>query len=286
MYSVGYYPGCALHGSSAEYDMSVRAVAEALGHELREIDDWNCCGASAAHMTNGKLAFCLSLRNLALAGQQGMEAVLAPCPMCSKELLGAAAKAASDPDALAEAEATIEMSCTGSVRPLNYIQYLVESGLDSLEAAIRVKLTGLKAACYYGCLLTRPPKIVRFDDAEQPSSFERIVKLLGAEPVEFPMKTECCGGGFTQSNAGAVARLCGRILRSAKAAGADVIATACPMCQMNLDMRQPDAEKLCGEAFGLPVVYLSQLVGLALGIDRRKLGLGRHFVSTAGLVGA
>jgi len=275
-----------LHGSSSEYDISVRAVADSLGHELREIDDWNCCGASAAHMTNEKLAFCLSLRNLALAEQQGLEAVLAPCPMCSKELLNAAARASDDPDARADAEAAIEMTCAGTVRAINYIQYLEESGLDSLEESVTVKLTGLKVACYYGCLLTRPPKVVQFDDAEQPDSFERIVRLLGAEAVDFAMKTECCGGGFTQSNAPAVARLCGRILRSAKSAGANVIATACPMCQMNLDMRQPDAAKLTGEAFGLPVVYLSQLVGLALGIERRRLGLGRHFVSTANVKGA
>lgn len=284
--NVGYYPGCALKGSSPEYDMSVRAVSEALGRELREIDDWNCCGASAGHMTDRKLAVCLSLRNLALAERQGMESILAPCPMCSKELLVAADAVATDPEARREAEETIEMSYKGGVRTLNYIQYLTEIGLEALHGKLTTELRGLKVACYYGCLLTRPPKVLRFDDYEQPESFERIVALLGAEPVEFSHKTECCGGGFTQSHSAAVVRLCGRILSSAKSAGADAVAVACPMCHINLDMRQPAAEKELGVELGLPIVYLSQLVGLALGIERKKLGLNRHFISTAGVKGA
>jgi heterodisulfide reductase subunit B len=281
---IGYYPGCALHGTSSEYEMSVRAVAEALSHRLQEIDDWNCCGASAAHMTNRTMATCLSLRNLALARKQGIDAVFAPCPMCSKELLAAAEAAAESEQARQRYEQIIENQYDGGVRVLNYIQYLFDIvGLDALQQRVTNPLNDLKVACYYGCLLTRPPGLVQFDDCEQPSSFERVVRTLGAEPVDFPLKTERCGGGFTQSNAPSVGRLSGMILRTARSAGADAVAVACPMCQMNLDMRQSAAEKQLGEQLNMPVVYLSQLVGLGVGVGRKKLGLDRHFVSTAAI---
>ncbi|HUS57846.1 MAG TPA: CoB--CoM heterodisulfide reductase iron-sulfur subunit B family protein [Planctomycetota bacterium] len=276
--TLGYYPGCALHGTSKEYDISVRAVAAELGQELREIEDWNCCGASAGHSTNRKLAACLSLRNLALARQQNLKTVLTPCPLCSKQLLSAAAEVAADPQVRAEAEQTIEMPFGGGVRTINYIQYCTDS-LDAITSRIGEGLRGLKAACYYGCLLTRPPKVVQFDDAEHPTSMENVVRALKGEPVEFSCKTDCCGGGFTQSHPEAVLRLSRKILENAKAAGAEVIAVACPMCQVNLDMRQAAIEKRYGISLGLPIVYLSQLAGLALGIDRKKLGLGLHFVS-------
>ena len=275
---IGYYPGCALHGSSREYDMSVRAVAQALGHELVEVNDWSCCGASAAHSTNAKLAESLSIRNLALAEKQGLDAILAPCPMCSKQLLVAAESLAEHPAVKAEVEQIIEMPYGGGVRTLNYIQYCIDS-LDDLKARVKEPGLGkLKVACYYGCLLTRPPKVLKFDDAEQPVLMETVLQAVGAEPVAWAHRTECCGGGFTQSHEEAVVRLCRRILENAKAAGAEMLAVACPMCQMNLDLRQKAVEKKFDLKLGMPIVYVSQLVGLALGIDRRKLGLDRHFV--------
>ena len=272
---VGYYPGCALHGTSREYDASIRAVAAALGHELREIDDWNCCGASAGHSTDLKLSASLSLRNLALAERQKLHTLLAPCPLCSKLLLAAAA----NPRTRAEAEQVIEMPYTGGVRTINYVQYCIES-LDAIAAKARDALHGLKIACYYGCLLTRPPKVLQFDDCEHPTSMEQVLRALKAEPVDFSCKTECCGSGFTQSRPLAVLRLSRKVLESAKAAGAEAVAVVCPMCQVNLDMRQAAIEREFRIKLGLPVIYLSQLIGLALGIERSKLGLDSHFVST------
>ena len=277
---IGYYPGCALHGGSSEYDKSVRAIAEALGHTLVEVADWNCCGASAAHMINEKLATSLSIRNLALAEEQGLAAILTPCPLCSKQLLVAADAIAKDPAAKQEVEGVVEMTYAGSVRTVNCVQYCVEN-LNAIKAKMTGEgLRGLKAACYYGCLLTRPPKVLKFDDCEQPTSMEQVLRAIKAEPVEFACKTDCCGGGFTQSHSEAVVRLCRKILENAREAGAQAIAVACPMCQMNLDMRQRAVEKKFGIKIGLPIVYLSQLVGLALNINRKKLGLDMHFVST------
>ena len=285
-HSIGYYPGCALRGSSHEYDVSVRAVARLMGMELLELDDWSCCGASAAHCTNRKLAVCLSLRNMALAEEQGFDTIMSPCPLCSGQLAAAAEALAGDPGLKAQAEAAVGSPRGQGVRAVNYLQYIREHCFDAVRDMVRRPLTGLKVACYYGCLLTRPPRLVKFDDADQPTSMEEIVRVLGAEPADFPHRTECCGSGFTQSNSKAVVRLCRPIIESAKAAGAHAICVACPMCQMNLDMRQRDVEREAGTKLDLPVVYLSQLIGLALGIDRKELGLTRHFVSTVRVKGA
>jgi heterodisulfide reductase subunit B len=276
--NLGYYPGCALHGSSNDYEQSLRACLGALDVTLAEVDDWICCGATAAHSLNHKLAIALPARNLALASRQGHTEMFAPCPMCSMQLLRAGQAMASDQQFREEISAIVEAEVGSGPRVLNLIQVFQRIGLDRLKSAVRVPLQDLKPACYYGCLLVRPPTVVDFDDAEQPQSMEAIVAALGAKPVEWSCKTECCGAGMTMAKTETVLELSGRILANAVSHGANCLVVACPMCHVNLDMKQGATEEFLRTKFNLPVYYLSDMVGMALGLGAAELGTDRHFV--------
>lgn len=275
---IGYYPGCALHGSSNDYEASARACLGALDVQLKEIDDWICCGATAAHSLNRKLALALPARNLALAEREGLKDLLAPCPMCSMELLKARSELASDPALRREISAIVELEVSGETQVSNLIQIFQRIGLDRIRAAVKTGLEGVKAACYYGCLLTRPAGVVKFDDPEQPRSMEAVVETLGAKTVDWNYRVECCGAGMTMANEETVLQLSHQILANAAAHGANCIVTVCPMCHVNLDMKQADIERRFGVTHNMVVYYLSDLVGLALGLTRETLGVDRHFV--------
>jgi heterodisulfide reductase subunit B len=276
--NLGYYPGCALHGSSNDYEQSLRACLGALDVTLAEVDDWICCGATSAHSLNHKLAIALPARNLALAHRQGHAEMLAPCPMCSMQLLRAGQAMEADKGLRAEISAMVEAEVGGGPRVLNLIQVFQRIGLDRLKGAVRAPLADLKPACYYGCLLVRPPAVTDFDDAEQPQSMEAILAALGAKPVEWSYKTECCGAGMTMAKTETVLELSGRILTNAVAHGANCLVVACPMCHVNLDMKQGDIAAFLRTKFDLPVYYLSDVVGMALGLGAAELGTDRHFV--------
>jgi heterodisulfide reductase subunit B len=275
---IGYYPGCALHGSSNDYESSVRACLTALGVSLRELDDWICCGATAAHSLNQKLAVALPARNLALAERDGLPQVLAPCPMCSMELIKAGSLLAGDAALRREMAEIVELPVAGSTQIFNLIQVLQQIGYAQIKQAAVRSLEAFCPACYYGCLLTRPPESLRFDDCEQPSSMETLLRELGAQPVEWNYKTECCGAGMTMAQEDTVLDLSHKILSNAEAHGANCIVVACPMCQVNLDMKQSAINARHGSSHDLVVYYLSDMVGLALGLDERTLGVDRHFV--------
>jgi heterodisulfide reductase subunit B len=283
MIKIGYYPGCSLEGTSSDYGMSVLKMAEGLGWQLQEIEDWNCCGATAAHQTNHLLALSLPARVLALAEEQGFTEILAPCAACTSRLIGTNKTLTESPETLKEINGIIEMNYKGTVKVLNVIQALRKYAMPEMAQRIRRKLTGLKVACYYGCLLVRQPKVLEFDDAEDPKSMEEIVAALGAEPVDWPLKTDCCGAGLSMSVTPAVVDLTHKILANAKFHGAQVVAVACPMCHSNLDMRQLDVNRRYGKQ-NLPIMFLTQLVGLALGISEKDLGLKKHFTKATSVV--
>ena len=271
---LGYYPGCALEGSSKDYSMSLERVFKEVSVELEPIKDWNCCGASAAHSTNHKLALALPHRNLALAKEQGLTEVFAPCPFCSKTLIQTSQE-------IKEGKYKPENnSYDGSVKVVNSVDIFTRL-MDKIQPKINpARLKDLKVACYYGCLLVRPPKLLKYDDPEQPTSMDEVVRKLGAEPVDWEFKIECCGGGFTVCNEEAVLELSNKILEDAKDNGAQAIIVACQMCQINLDMRQKAIEKKYGVSYNMPIIYLPQLIGLAMGIEPKELGLNLHFVQT------
>jgi heterodisulfide reductase subunit B2 len=279
MMDIGYYPGCALHGSSNDYETSVTACLGALGVRLKEVDDWICCGATAAHSLNSKLAVALPARNLALAERDGLGELLAPCPMCSMELLKAKHELASQPDLRREIADIVELPIDGKTAVLNLIDVFRKVGLDKVKASVKTPLTSVRAACYYGCLLTRPADVVQFDDCEQPtSSMEVVLAAVGAEPVEWNYRTECCGAGMTMANEETVLELSHKILSNAQAHGANCLVVACPMCHVNLDMKQADVERRGTSARHGHLYYLSDLVGWRSAWSRRRSGVDRHFV--------
>jgi heterodisulfide reductase subunit B len=269
----GYYPGCSLHATAREFSESL----------LELVEDWACCGASSAHATNHLLGVALPARTLAIAEGQGLDNIVAPCAACYGRLAGAAHEVNGDPALKDKVAGILERPLEHPPEILNIVALL-----QQLEPAIRERvsrpLEGLKVACYYGCLLLRPHKVTGFDDPEQPSSMESVCATVGAEPVDWNKRIECCGAGFSLSRTGSVIRMGREILADARAAGAELVVVGCPMCHSNLDMRQAAMNKGQAGADDLPVLYITELVGLALGLDPKAMGLHRHYVSTKPLL--
>jgi len=281
MTAYAYFPGCTLHGTAVEYGLSTRAVCRALGVELREIEDWNCCGASSAHTVNPWLAHGLVGRNMQLAGATGLKEVAIPCAACFARFKETQ-HALADP----KTAAGIEEVAGGAVpRDLTILPLLgilaAPAVLERLRAAVARPLRGLKVAPYYGCLLTRPPEVASFDDPEDPQTLDDVLRALGAEVVAWPGKTACCGSSLALSRTEVVLDLSHRLLAWAEQAQADAIATACPMCHSNLDMRQGQMRRAGKGDHRMPVYYFTELVGVALGIANGELGLSRHMVDAS-----
>lgn len=271
---IGYYPGCSLLGSSREFDESVRSLMKALQVELVEVPDWNCCGASSAHTLNHDLSLALPARILALAEQAGITELLAPCAACSNRLLGAQKELKAHPEKKAEVEAAIGMPYAGSIRILNILEVL-----DRVKERIEVKAPfARKVVNYYGCLLVRPAEVVQFDRVEDPQSMDQLMSLGGATCLDWNHKTECCGAAFSVTRTDIVAKLCGRIVNDAAKRGAEAIVVACPMCHSNLDLRRGEINAHLGADHQLPVLFITQALGLAMGLSAESLGLQRHLV--------
>ncbi len=278
MTTIGYYPGCSLHGTGRELDMSIRAVAEVAGVILTEIDDWNCCGASAAHSLNHNLAVALPYRNLALAEEQGLTEVLAPCAACFSRLKGTTVRLRRSDALLETMRGITEHDYHGTVRILSMIDFGSRLLDEGLAEKLTAPLDGLKVAPYYGCLLARGEEIVEGYDAEQPTGMDAALEAAGCEIVPWNFAVECCGGGFSMSLTEAVVDLSNAILTDAEEAGADALVTSCPMCHSNLDMRQRTINEAGLGPHNLPILYLSEVLGLAAGLQPERLGLDRHFV--------
>jgi heterodisulfide reductase subunit B len=274
---IGLYPGCSLTGSSREYYESVMAVSKALGIEIIEIPDWNCCGATAAHNLNKELSLSLPARNLAIAEREGLDTIVVPCAACYSRLTVTQHELHHDPVLKARIKEILSMDYLGTSKIMNLIQFFEEFASEKIKEKL-VKPLEFKAACYYGCLLVRPPKILNFDRPEDPQSMEGVMKKIGAEPIDWNFKTECCGASMSIAKTEIVGKLSGQIVEDASERGADVIIVACPMCHSNLDMRRPDIEKATGKKMRIPILYLSQAVGLSIGINEKDLGINRHFV--------
>ena len=279
-----FYPGCSLESTAWDFDRSTRAVCRALDIELEEIPGWVCCGSTPAHGTNASLAVALPVANLQKA--RAMNApVMTACASCYSRLRTANHKVGNDPEEKQRAERITGDGYDGDVEVHHVVDALANHlGTDAIRDKLQQPLTGLRVACYYGCLLTRPPEIVAFDDAEHPTCMERLVSAAGAEPVEWPYKTECCGAGLSMTQSDVVCRLSHKLLSMAHRAGAQCLVVACPLCQVNLDLRQADAAKAHGDLPATPVLYITQLLGLALGLSREELGLKALTVSADSLL--
>lgn len=279
-----FFPGCSLESTAWDFDRSTRAACRVLGIELEDIPGWVCCGSTPAHATSASLALALPVFNLQRAKELNSPVVTA-CASCYARLRTANYKVRNDPKERQRAERITHEPYDGGVEVHHVLDVLVNHlGLEAIRAAVRRPLDGLRVACYYGCLLARPPEVVAFDDAEHPTSMDNLVAALGAEPVDWPLKTECCGASLSMTRSGVVSRLSYRLVDMARQAGAECIVVACPLCQVNLDLRQADARKAHGALPETPALYITQLLGLALGIEAKELGLKALSISPDALL--
>jgi heterodisulfide reductase subunit B len=256
---------------------SVNAILEHLNLKVDEVDDWNCCGATAAHNIDHTLAISLPSRILSQAGKDGHNDLLVPCAACYNRLKTIQKELTSSDALKQKVSALLEQELVVPEKVLNIIEYLSNVVVPLLENNV-TKPFQKKSACYYGCLLVRPHNITGETRVEDPQGMEDIMKKIGASTMDWAFKTECCGAGFSISNTQTVTRLSLEILKDATDRGAEVIIVACPMCHSNLDMRRKNIEKYSGRKFDIPVLYITQAIGLALGIAPKKLGIQRHFV--------
>lgn len=280
MTNYAYYPGCSGLGTSQEYDASTREVCRALGVNLVDIPDWSCCGSTPAHTVDHLLSSALAARNLALAEDLDVSAVVTPCPSCLTNLK-AAVHRMSNREFRLKVNKLLDKPVDRSTPVKSVLQVLAEDvGPDAVAQMLpRKPLAGLKLAPYYGCIMNRPPEVMMFDDHENPMAMDRLMAALGAEVLPFPLKVECCGASFGIPRKDIVARLSGKLLEAAADLGAHAVVTACPLCQMNLDLRQSQAGTATGRKFQLPVFYYTQLLGLALGVPQSRLGLSKLCVN-------
>jgi len=266
-----YYPGCSAHSTGLEYTLSTEATLRQLDVELEEIEGWNCCGASSAHALNHRLALTLPARNLALAQQAGGDLVI-PCAACYNRLKGAELALRSNSEARAEIEADVGFSFTGQVRIRPLLAILHEDfGPQRVAAETRRPLSGLKVVPYYGCLLVRPPRVAQFDDPDDPRLMASLLRAAGAEVMPWSHATDCCGAGLSLPRSDAVYRLVGRLAERAREAGAEALVTACPLCQVNLEMRQPATPRL-------PAFYFTELLGLAFDLPEARRWWPKHLI--------
>jgi heterodisulfide reductase subunit B len=255
-----YFPGCTSHSTAVEYDLSTNAVFKALGVELVEIDDWNCCGAAAVHSMNRFLSLCLPARNIAMAQKRDLELVV-PCAGCFNMLKRSERALKTDPDARREIESTIGFTYREDLKIRALIDIVVNGiGLRRIREKVKRPLSGLKVACYYGCALVRHPKITQLDDTENPQYLDELMDTLGATPMEWSYKTDCCGADLALTHGDAVVKLVNKVVGMAHEAGAQCLVCSCGLCQINLEMRQDV------NAFGLPVFYFTELMGVAFGL--------------------
>ena len=280
---LAYYPGCPSEATALEQHMSTEAVFEKLGIELTEVEDWNCCGAAEAE--DPILVYALNARNLAIAEKEGLD-IVTPCSICYYNLERSNIALKEDESLRAKMkEIDSSLDYKGGIKARHVLDVFVnEVGMDELKSKI-VKKVNMKVAPYYGCYIGRPPTTA-FDDPDDPVLMDQLIEVMGGECVQFGhMKTKCCGGPLMMTRADIAFEMGRKILEAAKNAGADCIALACPLCGMMLDAKQPDIEKALNIEIGMPVIYITQLLGLALGIESSKLGLNKNVVDTKELLG-
>jgi heterodisulfide reductase subunit B2 len=294
---VAYYPGCALEETGHAYNRSTKELAKALGLDLVELKNWNCCGAMEVKNLDPKLQTYLSARNLGIAEEMGFDTVMAPCNGCYHNLKKAEYDLAHDP---ASRETVGRLSqkaghaayAAGQVTTIHALDWLKEAiGEEGLKARIRNSLKGLKIANYYGCMYTRPRHIFPEKDkgpgsesTSKPHFMDDLLAAAGAHCVEYPLKTACCGGAHTLSDSDMSTKLVLNLLTTAEACGADVIATECPTCHTGLEMHQARAEKVFGRKTGVKILYFTQLLGMALGLSARRVGVQENLSESADLL--
>lgn len=280
-----YYAGCSLEGTAVEYDMSMRQVFKALGVNIREPEDWSCCGSTPAHTVDHVFAAALAARNLTIIEKMGTDTVTVPCPSCLSAFKRTHLGMTADESFRNEVNDLLDEPYGGGVVPKSTLQVMLEDvGLEAVASKVTHALPGLVVAPYYGCILTRPPEIAQFDDPENPTSMDKILEAVGVKVADFAFKMECCGAAFGVPKREMVNRLTARVISMAIDAGANCIAVACPLCQQNLDLRQGQVNSTLGTSYDIPILYFSQIVGLTYGLSPKELGIDKLVVSADALI--
>lgn len=267
-----YYPGCTLKGSATDLDESFRAAAAALGITLNELPDWTCCGASSAHMVDSYLEDALSADDLVRAESLGKD-VVAPCAACHIRMKHSSQKLMEDEDLRKQ------HPFSGKIKILSGLEMFSSTeALSMLKSKVTKPLEGLRVVPYYGCLAVRPPEVAMPDDIENPKQMDHVLEAIGAEVVKWPYKTDCCGGSLSLTRTDLVMKLSKKLLDMALLVDADAMVTMCPMCQANLDTRQEDISKAEGKQYNMPIIYVTELMGIALGDGSSRSWLDKHIV--------
>ncbi len=269
---VTYYPGCSLQGTARDYAESILGICSALDIQLAEVPDWNCCGATAAHSIDHRASIELAGRTLNLAAKLPHADMLVPCPLCFNRLKTAAKTL------LGEHPQRYGIKLQGSLPQIRDLANFLatEKMLAATAKQVKKPLAGLKVVCYYGCMASRPPEVTGAKDFEDPQALDRIVENLGATPIPWPFKTDCCGASQVLSRLDIVSQLVGKLYDMAQRVGAQAIVVSCQMCQANLDMYQQKIQADRGKRFTLPVYYFTELIGLACDLKGVNKWLSRH----------
>ncbi len=269
---VSYYPGCSLEGTAKDYALSIKAVLNALDIQYRELDDWNCCGATAAHSINHEASILLPGRNLSIAESAGDDMIV-PCPLCFNRLKTA------EKELLSEQGRHYGVPFEGKITIFDLANFLArDEVLERLEQYRQQDFGGIKAVCYYGCMAARPPRVTDEHNPENPQSMDRILDRLGVEVKPWSYKTDCCGASHALSRRDLMFELVGKLYRKAHEAGANCIVVSCQMCQANLDMYQGQIANMLGEPYYFPILYITELIGLAMGLSGSDKWFKGHFI--------
>jgi heterodisulfide reductase subunit B len=283
MKQYAYYPGCSLESLGKSYHLSTLEVGARLGIEFKEIEDWNCCGATAYFPVDELLAYTLSARNLAIAEKTGLSDFIAPCSACFKNAYTTNKYLNSDPDLADHINYALEednLHVNGSMHVRHLIEVFIEDiGFDAIRNCVTQPLTDLRVAPYYGCQLVRPRK--QDENVENPRYFEDLLSAIGAAPIEFESKTRCCGGSLIITNRKAALDMVEKLLQDAVDNHAEIIATTCPMCNVNLEVYQNQVNREFGTNYAIPIVYFTQLMGSAFGSPPKQLGLKKEIIPKA-----
>jgi len=280
MNTYSYFPGCSLEKMALSYHQSAMQTTNAMGVELKEVEDWNCCGATTYFHVDELLAYTLVARNLAMAEKAGHDLV-APCSACYKNAYFTSAYLKEDQDLSDHINYALEqdnLHYSGNIEVKHLLEVFVDDlGLEEIQSKVSHPLEGLRVAPYYGCQIVRPKK--DHEDVENPQFFEDLMSTIGADPVDFTYRLRCCGGSLIITSREAALSLVRDLLQSAEDREADVIATACPLCQTNLECYQMQVNQEYGTNFSIPIMYFTQLLGLSMGLPPKKLGIGTEFIS-------
>jgi heterodisulfide reductase subunit B len=283
---IAYFPGCSLHGTSREYDLSTQAVFHKLGISLHEPEGWGCCGTTPTHSTDHYLSTLLPMKNIALMKGEGFNYITTPCPSCFLRMRVALRETEESEDLKRKLSLEIPNISSNGMRIEHLLNTITERvGYGQVASKVVRPLKNLKVVCYYGCIVTRPPKITQVKDYEYPTQMDRLMKVLGVTSLDWSYKTRCCGVSLGITQLPIALELSKKILKNAKGVGADAIVVACPLCHVNLDARQKQIEERFNETYQIPIIYFTQLMGLAFGLNSEELGLEKHFVNPLPVLG-